>query len=99
MGNANYYLYDEGIYQTAAALPLLRHHLRLQQQRRHRLRTDSGYYCAGPGYDEVTGWGSANMLQLAWAINWYSTIYDRSSPRHQIRGPGGAISGTTRTRW
>jgi len=28
------------------------------------------YYCAGPGYDEVTGWGTANMLQLAWALNW-----------------------------
>jgi hypothetical protein len=29
------------------------------------------YFCAGPGYDSVTGWGSANMLQLAWAINTY----------------------------
>jgi hypothetical protein len=27
------------------------------------------FYCAGPGYDLVTGWGTANMLQLAWAIN------------------------------
>jgi hypothetical protein len=26
-------------------------------------------FCAGPGYDNVTGWGSANMLQLAWGIN------------------------------
>jgi hypothetical protein len=26
-------------------------------------------YCAHAGYDEATGWGSANMLQLAWAIN------------------------------
>ncbi len=30
-------------------------------------------YCAGPGYDQATGWGSANMLQLAWAINWQVT--------------------------
>jgi Pro-kumamolisin, activation domain/Bacterial Ig-like domain (group 3) len=29
------------------------------------------YFCAGLGYDEVTGWGSANMMQLAWALNWY----------------------------
>jgi hypothetical protein len=29
------------------------------------------FYCAGPGYDIVTGWGTANMLQLAWAINTY----------------------------
>ncbi|MGO9271824.1 MAG: protease pro-enzyme activation domain-containing protein [Terriglobia bacterium] len=27
------------------------------------------YYCANPGYSLVTGWGTANMLQLAWAIN------------------------------
>ncbi len=31
-----------------------------------------GYYCAGPGYDEVTGWGSINALQLSWAINAYN---------------------------
>jgi hypothetical protein len=29
-----------------------------------------GYFCAGQGYDLVTGWGAANMLQLAWALNW-----------------------------
>jgi photosystem II stability/assembly factor-like uncharacterized protein len=28
-------------------------------------------FCAQNGYDMVTGWGSANMLQLAWAINTY----------------------------
>ena len=39
------------------------------------------YFCAGPGfsldisgrgtqYDLVSGWGSVNMMQLAWAINW-----------------------------
>lgn len=27
------------------------------------------YYCAHSGYDLVTGLGTANMLQLAWAIN------------------------------
>jgi predicted thioesterase len=30
-----------------------------------------GYYCAGVGYDAVTGWGSINALQLSWAINTY----------------------------
>jgi hypothetical protein len=29
------------------------------------------FYCAGTGYDSVTGWGTANMLQLGWAINSY----------------------------
>jgi Pro-kumamolisin, activation domain len=28
---------------------------------------DTGY-CAGPGYDLATGWGSVNMLQLGWAL-------------------------------
>jgi hypothetical protein len=28
------------------------------------------YFCAAKGFDLVTGWGSANMLQLAWGINW-----------------------------
>jgi hypothetical protein len=29
-----------------------------------------GYYCAGTGWDAVTGWGAYNFLQLAWAINY-----------------------------
>jgi hypothetical protein len=28
-------------------------------------------YCANPGYDNVSGWGSFNALDLAWEINWY----------------------------
>jgi hypothetical protein len=28
-----------------------------------------GYFCAGTGYDLVTGWGSVNMLHLAWLFN------------------------------
>ena len=31
----------------------------------------TGFFCAQSGYDLVTGWGSANMLQLAWGINSY----------------------------
>jgi subtilase family serine protease len=27
-------------------------------------------YCAHSSYDLVTGWGTANMMQLAWALNW-----------------------------
>ncbi len=29
---------------------------------------DDAGYCAGPGYDLATGWGSVNMLQLAWGL-------------------------------
>jgi subtilase family serine protease len=31
---------------------------------------DLPFYCAGTGFDLVTGWGTANMMQLAWGINW-----------------------------
>jgi hypothetical protein len=34
-----------------------------------------GYYCAGTGYDAVTGWGSFNALQLARAITTYRASY------------------------
>jgi hypothetical protein len=46
-----------------------------------------GYYCAQTGWDNVTGWGSANMLQLAWAINWYFIPATGSSPTVTWSGP------------
>lgn len=45
-----------------------------------------GYYCAGSGFDQVTGWGSANMLQLSWAINWYSAAA-AAAPTVNFTGP------------
>ncbi len=45
-----------------------------------------GYYCAGTGYDEVTGWGNPNMLQLAWAINTYQAG-DFGAPYATFSGP------------
>jgi hypothetical protein len=44
------------------------------------------YDCAGPGYDKVTGWGSANMLQLAWAIN-TAIAGDFGAPHVSFSGP------------
>jgi subtilase family serine protease len=43
-------------------------------------------YDAGPGYDLATGWGSANMLQLAWAINW-NLMADNGRPTVAFSGP------------
>jgi hypothetical protein len=43
-------------------------------------------YCAGTGYDLVTGWGSANMLQLAWAFNWH-LLADDGRPTVTFSGP------------
>jgi subtilase family serine protease len=47
---------------------------------------DLTVYCAGPGYDEATGWGSANMLQLAWALNW-EIIPASGAPYITWKGP------------
>ena len=44
------------------------------------------YYCAGSGWDPVTGWGSVNMFQLAWAINTYSAG-DFGAPAVTFSGP------------
>jgi hypothetical protein len=43
-------------------------------------------YCATTGYDLVTGWGSANMLQLAWAFNWH-LLADDGRPTIGYTGP------------
>ena len=42
-------------------------------------------YCAGPGYDLATGWGSFNALQLAWAINWEDNARILSAVDHLQR--------------
>ncbi len=47
---------------------------------------DLFYYCAAPGYDLVTGWGSANMMQLAWGINWEIIPAD-GAPSLSFGGP------------
>jgi subtilase family serine protease len=43
--------------------------------------------CAGPGYDKATGLGSANMLQLAWAINYFIDSPGASRPVVNFNGP------------
>jgi Bacterial Ig-like domain (group 3) len=54
------------------------------------------FFCAGPGYslnqssgaqyNLVSGWGSANMMQLAWGINW-ELIPAYGSPSIAFSGP------------
>jgi hypothetical protein len=46
----------------------------------------NGAYCAGTGYDLVTGWGSADMLQLAWSFNWH-LLADDGRPAVTFSGP------------
>ena len=85
IGNANYYIYDEGKYATAAHYPFYD----ITSGCNNNDITAAyglGYYCAGNGFDQVTGWGSANMLQLAWAINWYHAAAT-GAPTVNFSGP------------
>jgi hypothetical protein len=43
-------------------------------------------WCAGTGFDLATGWGSANMMQLAWGINW-ELIPAYGNPAVAFSGP------------
>jgi hypothetical protein len=43
-------------------------------------------FCGIPGYDRATGWGSANLLQLAWALNW-QLLPDAGRPAVTFSGP------------
>jgi subtilase family serine protease len=84
MGNADYYIYDDGRY----GAPHYPFYDITSGCNNNDITTlyGLGYYCAGTGYDEVTGWGSANMLQLAWGINWYSAPAI-GSPAVSFTGP------------
>ena len=43
-------------------------------------------FCSKVGYDQVTGWGTANMMQLAWALNW-ETLPANGIPYVTFSGP------------
>lgn len=43
-------------------------------------------FCGIGGYDRATGWGSANLLQLAWALNW-QLLPDAGRPVVSFSGP------------
>jgi kumamolisin len=79
MGNANYPLYETGI-DTAPHNPFYDVTSGCNSN-----NVGTGY-CAGTGYDLVTGWGSANMLQLAWAFNWH-LLADDGRPTVSFTGP------------
>ncbi len=70
IGNANYYLYDEGINQRAPHYPF---YDVTSGCNNNDITQQYGlpYFCAIYGYDAATGWGSANVFQLAWAVNSY----------------------------
>jgi kumamolisin len=79
LGNANYPLYETGI-DNAPHKPFYDITSGCNSN-----NVGTGY-CAGTGYDLVTGWGSANMLQLAWAFNWH-LLADDGRPTVTFSGP------------
>jgi subtilase family serine protease len=90
VGNANYAMYGEGNRPNAGHYPF------------YDITTGCGSnditahfhltaYCAHVGFDEVTGWGSPNMLQLAWAINWENV------PANGL--PSIAFTGPAKNKW
>lgn len=50
----------------------------------------TGAWCAAPGYDAATGWGSFNALQMAWAINWEDNLA-YSAPSVNFSGPATGV--------
>jgi hypothetical protein len=79
MGNANFPLYETGI----DGAPHNPYYDITTGCNSNNVGTG---YCAGPGDDLVTGWGSANMLQLAWAFNWH-LLADDGRPSVTFSGP------------
>lgn len=49
-----------------------------------------GGWCAGPGYDLATGWGSANLLELGWGLNWMD-LPDAGRPVVTYSGPATGV--------
>jgi hypothetical protein len=85
LGNANPYLYAEGYGQFAPHYPF---YDITSGCNANDITQQYGLtpFCAGPGYDMVTGWGSANMLQLAWMMNAF-VAGDSGAPVVAISGP------------
>jgi hypothetical protein len=87
IGNANYYIYLEQQHAPAYAphYPFYDITVGCNSNDVSLNNPLAPFYCAGPGYDVVTGLGSANMLQLAWAIN-YSAAGDFGPPEGEFFG-------------
>lgn len=85
LGNANWYIYAEGYQPSAPHYPFYDITSGCNSNditQRYGLTP----FCAGPGYDMVTGWGSANMLQLAWMMNAF-VAGNSDAPSVSFSGP------------
>jgi subtilase family serine protease len=79
IGNGNYYLYWFG--NNPGYAPHYPFYDVTQGCNNNDITADFGlvYYCAQAGYDQVTGWGSFNALQLARAITTYRAYFGNPS--------------------
>ena len=86
LGNGNYYLYYFGDNQTYA--PHYPYYDITTGCNNNDITAKYGlsYWCTTTGWDPVTGWGSFNALQLAWAINTYQAG-DFGLPQVKFTGP------------
>jgi hypothetical protein len=86
IGNANWYLYYFGL--NAGYAPHYPFYDITSGCNSNDVTAANGYtaFCSGTGYDSVTGWGTANMLQFAWALNTYFAG-DFAAPAVTFSGP------------
>jgi len=85
-GNPNFGFYNSGIFSSAPHNPFYDIRSGCNSNDITASFPFPAFFCAGVGYDRVTGWGSFNMLQMAWAFNWWS-VAESGSPFVTISGP------------
>ena len=85
LGNANWYIYYEGYIPVAPHYPFYDVLSGCNGNNVTQINHLTPF-CAGPGYDMATGWGSANMLQLAWMMNAFMAG-DGAGPVTTLNGP------------
>lgn len=85
MGPTSSYIYDEGLRPFAPHNPF---YDITSGCNNNDITQQYGlpYFCAAPGFDRVTGWGSVNMFQLAWTINSF-LAGDSEGPSISPSGP------------
>jgi len=86
VGNPNPLLYEEGTVGGASHYPYYDITYGCNSNDVTQANPALTFFCAVAGYDEVTGWGSANMMQLAWALNWF-IIPANGFPTVDFQGP------------
>jgi hypothetical protein len=86
IGNPDPILYYEGMGQGAPHNPFYDTNQLCVTNYLTAQNSNLLYFCATSGYDLATGWGSANLLQLAWAYNYY-IIPSYGVPSVKFSGP------------